>query len=264
MSEELVLCDANKTALTARVTAAASLWMNERGMKPVETEVPIVTGWVADLAGAVCPTRTEAQELKLLPRKPSYRSISNEEWHTIHLAWEAAYKALPPIVTAIIEVKTTRSDFCGDKKWKLIQPAHLCYLATPPNLVKPEEIPPGWGWLVVAGEGSARQLQPASICQQPDSGTASLLYSIAVRRDHQTRHARLREFQRNQGATDATDKACRRLGLLIEVAMDVISGSRSLDESLSWHGGSTLKLKDYQRRQIETRVAEISAKFKPA
>jgi len=46
--------------------------------------------------------------------------------------------------------------------------------------------------------------------------------------------------------------------------MDVISGSRSLDESLSWHGGSTLKLKDYQRRQIETRVAEISAKFKPA
>jgi len=54
--------DQNKTELTRKVTAGAATWLTNLGAKPVETEVHVRQGWIADLAAVWCPTRTEAQK----------------------------------------------------------------------------------------------------------------------------------------------------------------------------------------------------------
>jgi len=68
------LFDRNKTDLTHAVTQAAMTWLDERGFKPVETEVEIARGWVADLASAIFPTPTELINLKLIPHRPDWEA----------------------------------------------------------------------------------------------------------------------------------------------------------------------------------------------
>ena len=57
--------DLNKTPLTHRITALAAAFLDAHGFKPVETEVPVASGWVADVASFVYPTMTEAKKLRL-------------------------------------------------------------------------------------------------------------------------------------------------------------------------------------------------------
>lgn len=63
--------DYNKTAITKTITAAALTYLDERGCKPIETEVLAAAGWISDLAAVVCPTITELTLLKLIKRKPA-------------------------------------------------------------------------------------------------------------------------------------------------------------------------------------------------
>lgn len=111
MNTVAAICDRNKSELTHKLTAAAAFWLDEAGFKPVETEVPVCPGWVADLSGVIRPTKTEATRLKLIPpRGPYSRPNAWREWCD-------AFAAIPSLLTAVVEVKTSRSDFIGDHKW---------------------------------------------------------------------------------------------------------------------------------------------------
>src|ERR1039458_5691991 len=103
--------DRNKTKLTHDVTNAAHFYLDERGFKPLETEVAVTNRWVADLCGVTSPTQTELIKLGLLSRSPTWKA---PRWKRD--AWYKMLMALLDIMTCLVEVKTSRSDFNHDKK----------------------------------------------------------------------------------------------------------------------------------------------------
>lgn len=246
-AQEVPICDGNKTPLTARVTAFAAHWLDERGAKPVETEVGVAAGWIADLAGVLVPTRTEAAELKLIPRVGSYGA----NYAARQDAREAAFKALPPVMSVLVEVKTSRGDFFGDRKWSIASPAHLSYIATPPDLVSMNELPEGWGWIVV-GE-VAKQRKPPTLFVRSDAELLGFIHAVAVRRDNVTRYARLRGLQRQRRAEESEERAGRRLCNLVDLVFEVIEGREELDEALRRR---CLKLRDWERTVHDGRALQ--------
>lgn len=184
--------DCNKTDLTKNVTAATCFWLDQHGFTPVETEVPIELGWIADLAAVICPTDTELQELKLVRRKPSWKQPEAEK-----LAWREEVKPLDRMMTAIVEVKTSRSDFIGDRKWKAEVPADLAYIATPKGLIGASELPLGWGLLEYS---ESRDCMITNGVPRPRTTShlqqRNLIHAIALRRDSLTRYEHHRRLQR--------------------------------------------------------------------
>lgn len=186
--------DRNKTELTHKVTNAVDCWLDERGFKPTETEVCVCDGWVADLAGVIVPTQTELQKLKLMPPKPKWNKREEVE------AWYALANERQQLMTALVEVKTSRADFLGDKKWGQQPPVNLAYLAIPNDLpVSPEEIPAGWGLITYSSATqNMRALRPAVIREITVEQKLWVVHEIAVRRDHRTRYEALRESQKDE------------------------------------------------------------------
>ena len=130
--------DQNKTELTKQITAATCFWLDERGCKPVENEVTVDRGWIADIASVVCPSNTELQDLKLIRRAPKWSKPEQRE------AWEAEVAAIACMMTVVVEVKTSRGDFLGDKKWTSAPIADLSWIAAPAGLIGESERPQGW------------------------------------------------------------------------------------------------------------------------
>ena len=205
--------DLNKSIVTHQVTDAAALWLDGHGFKPVETEVPMPwysetkSGWIADLAAVIQPTQTELIELKLIPRKP--RWPGSAKWTEAHREKEDRWQEVADLclrfMTCLVEVKTSRADFRSDHKWRTEPPADLAFLAVPKGLLKPEEWPTGWGILEWTG-GSAiayrRRPEPRVI---PVDRQLRTTLSIAVRRDHHTRYARMREWRQEDRQEEKGD-----------------------------------------------------------
>lgn len=180
--------DRNKTDLTKLVTSAAVRWLDEKGFKPIETEVAVADAWVADIAGVIVPTNTELISLKLLKRRPRWP-------HQGYAEWQAAADQASGLMTVIVEVKTTKSDFAGDGKWALPVPANLAYLAIPNTLAV--EAPEGWGVLAYdAGRNEARCHRNAARREVSTETQLGLVLQVAIRRDHDTRYKRLRDLQK--------------------------------------------------------------------
>lgn len=188
--------DRNKTELTKRVTAAAFRYLDERGAKPLETEVWLGEGWVADIAGVVNPTNTELQALKLIPPKPK-RQAGNEQQRQ---AWHERAQQAKALMTVLVEVKTSRSDLSNDRKWLLTPYTNLAYLAIPADmLLAPGEYPLGWGLLeysVVADYVRLRVIP--EVRAVPLEQQFNTILQVAYRRDNQTRYERVREFRKRQ------------------------------------------------------------------
>lgn len=186
--------DENKTALTHRVTAIAAGYLDGAGFKPIETEVPVAAGWIADLASFVDPTRTEARKLKLVSAKRG--QIGEQEYQ--ELMWHCG-----PYLTALVEVKVTPGDFRKDIDRKFNcphPPAHLLYLAYPRGMIEPDQIPAGWLGLETSKEGTRLlkrhnapynnhrpfDLRSPPYAQSPGD-VAEFIAEVAIRRDHRTR-----------------------------------------------------------------------------
>jgi len=195
-SREIQRADTNKSPLTRAITVAAVLYLAKRGFKPIETEVPVLPGWVSDIAGVCVPTWTEAQKLKLLPKKDPER--------------ELVYQALPTPLTAIVEVKLTRTDFLKDRVRKFQRlPAHLCYLSVPRGLLTPDEWPTGWFVLEHNSKDGrinrlARHCEPSHVEPQQ---SLWLLYEIALRRHNRTH----RRFVADMGRQRTVQAGTRRI-----------------------------------------------------
>lgn len=222
----------NKTELTKNVTAATISWMDLHGFKPLETEVYCERGWVADIAGAIAPTETELQELKLIRRKPAWKSQEQVD------AWYAEAKAFPPMFTAIIEVKTSRADFLGDKKWKIVPPADLAYIAAPTKLISKDELPEGWGLLEYNESRDCMVTRHVPDIQRTtDEQQKILIYNVALRRDSLTRYQHLRSIQKRYREEDNHHKSLLRMKTALRVAHAIVFGEHeSIEAALDYCG----------------------------
>lgn len=255
MSTELFpLLDRNKTSTTHDVTAAVMRYLDDQGFKPVETEVPVAESWIADIAGVIVPTQTEAINMKLCPRKPSYgyrRSRDMEyrrRYDAVVAESDARFALLPSPITALVEVKTNRADFTKDKKWSLPAPTNLCYLAVPSGLLSPPSYPEGWTVLSVSESGDVRAVQRGILHSIPAEQQLQTILSIAVRRDHQTRYARLREFQKVERREQAERTSLMRFSYAVRAVAKIVRGEcESVDDALRCHA-----IKGLTRSDMET------------
>lgn len=230
--------DRNKSPITHEVTDAVASWLDAHGFKPVETEVPLALGWVADLAGVICPTQTELIALQLIKRPPSWNEIHSlktkrRTWDAdAYKAWQGTIDALRRTMTCLIEVKTSRADYCGDKKWTLTPPTDLAFVAFPRGLVKAEEWPTGWG-ILEFHDGAIKRLRAPTPQVTADSQQRDVILSIAIRRDHHTRYSRFREAQKETRLASATETSMARIRDIFRAVLSVARGERdSLEECL--------------------------------
>ncbi|KKM63582.1 hypothetical protein LCGC14_1510010 [marine sediment metagenome] len=191
--------DANKTALTHRVTAIAAAYLAGLGCKPVETEVPVAPGWVADVATFWYPSKSMGKRLHLERLARQWLGTLEDDANLVHRAFGNG-----PF-TILVEVKTSRADFKSDCKWKLHKPAHICFLAYPEGVVARHELPEGWFGLETSSDGKAfRKVirTSAEITPQHLGLTTDFICAVAIRRAHRTQHVALRAAAKAYNAED--------------------------------------------------------------
>lgn len=241
--------DRNKTELTLNITRLAALWLDGKGFKPVETEVGVERGWVADVAGVAFPTKTELIELRLVKRAPRwcYDGRDNGKYD----AWKAARDAIPSRLTATIEVKTSVGDYRGDRKWTAEWPTSLCYVAMPEGMIPPEQWPKDWGVILFSQEGTTvrKVFPPARVATVSIEQHLYVVLNLAVARDHHTRYARLRELRKAARADAGERTTCARISTVISL-VKAIHGGKPVEEALAYYGFRSLP--DYARRELES------------
>lgn len=239
--------DRNKSALTHAITKRVALWMDERGFKPVETEVWLGDRWIADLVGVITPTQTELIDLKLIRRAPSYRYTEP----LVCQQWEATRDAIPGILTCAVEVKVSRSDFTGDWKWQAPAQTDLRYIAFPRGLMPDYEWPVGWGIIEMSTDGSkVLKVHKPTITPQSSDQRLKVTLSLAVRQFNTVRYARQREWQKEVRVEDGARRTVGRVQDAINVVLDVANGRRTVDEALAGRNIRS-KLSDWTRRELE-------------
>ncbi len=241
--------DRNKTELTQNITRNVVLWLDGKGFKPVEAEVPVAPGWVADAAGVGTPTQTEMIELKLLPRPPrsprwfgvpeAEREAQQKVFGDAMQVWNAAKDAVPPILTVAVEVKVSLSDYSRDRKRKWAPqtwPTNLCYIAMPEHLVPEAKWPAGWGVILFSQEGTTiRRVVPPAVHPTTPERQRDVILALAVARDHATRYERLRELQKRVRLEQAERTIAHRFHHVIRVVQEIMKG-RTPEEALRYHG----------------------------
>jgi hypothetical protein len=222
------MADQNKTQLTREITAAAVAWLDAKGFKPIETEVPVTAGWIADVAGIICPTTTELINLKLLRRKPRYRDN-----HSVYKDWKTDRDWFPLHITGLVEVKTSRGDFLKEKKWSIISPTHLCWLAVPAGLIQANEHWAGWGVLEFNKSKQLRIVQQAEFMRvNSPHEILCVCHNIGIRRDHHTRYARFREQRSNKQQQHNEYKTRARITVCIRAVTDIFTGKHTVEEAM--------------------------------
>lgn len=232
--------DKNKTCMTHRATAVAATYLDLRGFKPIETEVPVFDGWVADLASYVYPSPTELHKLKLVGKNETrYGTIIDSD---AVKSIESLYGGGP--FTAIVEVKVTKADCKKDLDFKFagrLFPAHLCYLAYPKGLL--EKPPKGWIGLVlndrcdrlVKVELSSHfwQMHP----QHPGT-IIDVIAQIGIRRHHRTRNKELRDFVKAYNADETKRKRTYTMHSALKVIEEYLFGEdeKNITEMIRYHG----------------------------
>ena len=215
--------DRNKTALTHRITAVAAATLDGLGCKPVETEVTIAPGWVADVASYWYPTRTEAKHFGLQKIALPMRLIDegNDTLDMSLRCWGSG-----PL-TVLVEVKTTRADFWNDGKWSRPHPAHICIVAFPCGGVV-EEVPEGWYGLETSKDGTqVRKWHRTDSFPHPQHPGLVLDFvaQVGIRRDHRTRYRAMRDFAKAYRAKDAEEKKRYSAARLLEGLANWLQGT---------------------------------------
>lgn len=233
--------DRNKTELTKTVTALAIAYLDERGCKPIETEVWVCREpcWIADVAGMICPTQTEMIKLKLVKSKPAYTSPRFK-------SWQAEIANLYRTMSVMVEVKTTRADFRGDKKWTRPIPTDLAYLAIHRGIVRPDEFPEGWG-ILEHHDGAIRLLRAPTPRETAIQERFHVCLQVALRRDHASRYERFRAFARQERIEQQASKSRITMNKAIDAVCAITQGEHeSIERALEVHG-----IKDVDRWTME-------------
>lgn len=196
--------DRNKTILTHKITALASAYLDALGCKPIETEVSMGNGTIADIASFTYPTMSELKRGKLLKHLIDKNVF--EDYRQDNL-FRYRYGG---ILTVCVEVKTSLSDLKKDLgrkydyKKHLILPTHLCYLAVPAFLEEEVNKIYGWGRIICHNNGERikkvypqwfpNALHPYQIID--------VIAQIAIRREHRTRYRAMRDWLKTYRAKE--------------------------------------------------------------
>jgi len=175
------------------MTALVIDWLRGKGFKPVEVEVPVCSyveprfpdsegvdhltrtrTWRADVAGAIIPTDTE---MRLLNVPGLSESVADRGY-----------------LTAVVEVKVSRSDFRKDfgYKWppaecQFTNPANLLIVAYPSGLIHQEELPAGWFGLERIGKSDRFKFHRVGELQETDTAQReAFLLQLGMKCDHRT------------------------------------------------------------------------------
>jgi hypothetical protein len=203
--------DRNKTDLTHDVTEGAAKWLASIGAKCIETEVPVGPKWIADIAAFWSPTPTEATAKKLIPRAKTYpygqTTAAVQAWHEHHDMRVAAYRALPQIITIIVEVKTTRADFkretLAEGKFNRPRVADVHIMATPYSLIKMSECPSGWLDLIFTHYDECVPIQNMIVTESAINQKLKMVAAIAERRHNRTANAFFSALSKRRRSEDA-------------------------------------------------------------
>lgn len=212
--------DANKTALTHNITAVAMGYLDGAGFKPIETEVTVAGGWIADIASFVYPTPTETKKLKINHRFDGGK-LDNLSFSEIQYRYGF-------LLTAVVEVKISKADFQKDiqRKFNGIRPAHLLYIAYPSGVIDDDEIPAGWMGLKCSKNGQKlikRVGWPKVHAMNPGDIT-DLVAEVAIRRDHKTRYGHYRSMMKMYRAEEKEKKKSYQLANVIQTIAAWIRG----------------------------------------
>ena len=238
--------DLNKSPLTCELTCAVALWMDEHGFKPVETEVGMPwmkendKGWIADLAGIIVPTQTELIKLKIIKRNPPYslRSPLKDKWeeNPAYTVWSEERNRFLRLMTCLVEVKTTRSDFLGDRKWKSELPVDMAFVAIPKGLIEEAAWPEGWGVLEYEKKSVRIRRSPVPGVTTVEN-QLSVTLAIAIRRDHHTRYARSREWLQQDRKRRREEQSVTNMQRLARVILSIAKAEHeSVEATLMFKG----------------------------
>ncbi len=205
--------DRNKSTLTHKLTALAAGHLSVMGCKPIETEVQVSPGWIADVAGFTYPTMTEAKRGKLLKKTMVANPFLNGlGWSRgNYFAYEYLAKRHLFPLTAVVEVKISKADLKKDIERKFSTTvANMNYIIIPQAMhgIAEELLDEGtgyrhkWAFIIAANDGGRiiksdiPQIQPTSAGE-----TLDIVAQIAIRRCHRTDKAWLRAMLKEYRAT---------------------------------------------------------------
>ena len=191
--------DRNKTELTHKITALACAYLSILGCKPIETEVGMSDGTIADVASFTYPTMSELKKSKLLKR------LTGEEIYGDYKQASLIQYKYGGILTVAVEVKTSVSDFKKDlgRKYHFDKsthiPAHLCYLAMPKMIIEKIDKINFWRyWSLLTcsndGERIIKVSPPWYVFPLHPYQVIDLIAQVAIRREHRTSYKVFREW----------------------------------------------------------------------
>lgn len=122
--------------------------------------------WLADVAGMVRATDARLKKLGL-------RDFMKLAYELRSPGYE------PPIWSWLIEVKVSRADFIDDPKFVATPEAHLQFVAYPEGLVRPDEVPDGWGGLEVCKRAVRKRMRGIIVNTPRIEQPAYLISAIA-------------------------------------------------------------------------------------
>lgn len=197
--------DRNKTDLTHKLTALASGYLAYIGCKPIETEVPVAPGWIADVAGFTYPTQTELKNAKLLKRlvveNPQLKGVPDYQLDNIF-----KMRNYFPL-TALCEVKISIADFKKDLERKFQKgAANLNYLVIPQSIKEAVlDIEPHflflhlkWGMIVCSDSGEKiTKVESPAVVPMTAADTIDFIASVAIKRDHRSRYSYMRAMMKS-------------------------------------------------------------------
>jgi hypothetical protein len=240
-----------KTELTQNLTRACALWMDGKGFKPVETEVGVARGWVADVAGVIIPTQTECINLKLIQRPPRSDWARRDDaayygsFRERYIEWRTSYTKIPSILTAHIEVKTSVADFRQDSKWsRPDSPTNLKYVAMPRGMIAQEKWPGGWGVILYGcsqpelNGNASEHLQcarPSPLYSVSVEQSRDVILQIGIRRDNVGRYERLRKLSQRIRISDNKRKSLERITSIISFVLRIAEG-HDIEDAKTWSG----------------------------
>jgi hypothetical protein len=139
--------------------------------------------------------------------------------------WKQLTEAIPSPLTALVEVKVTRSDFQRDDKWLRPSPVNLRYLAVPKGMLKPEEYPVGWFVLEFNNEGKLLKLSQQGSLEKVDIERQMwIIHEIALRRHHRTEHTWMRDTMKRFNASQTEQRQDLRIRNVVGAIVEVIEG----------------------------------------
>lgn len=234
--------DRNKSSVTCAITAQAIEHLKYIGAKAIETEVPLGSAWIADIAALWSPTPTECLRSKLLPPRKKVQVV--HEWEGGKFTrteddpaqkWDEMYSHLPGDITIVHEVKTSYSDFNRDDKFTREPAGDLQILSYLKGCIPEHRLPKNW-WLWEHTAGGRLKVAPCPIINHVDWDKKFWLAAALAERQHNRVFNKWQaDLQKKYRMEDTLRTAAYRIRNIAKIVHEVARGERTPEEALQYY-----------------------------